>query len=126
MAPVRTSRVRPAFLAILAACCLLTFGGSTHSSPTLFMSGGSASAQSSSAGAGPVAKAVPHTDADLVARTAASGVASHVSLPAAEFGAGAALAFAAGWLLLRRRRPRSAGATYPYRPGPARAPPLAA
>ena len=126
MTPVRTSRARPVFLAILAAFCLLTFGGSAHSSPSLFMSGGSVASHAGNAGAGPSAKAVPHADADLVTRSASSGMAFHVSPSAMELGASFALAGFGTWLLLRRRRPRRAASTHPYRPGPARAPPLAA
>lgn len=125
MTPVRTFRVRPVFLAALAAFCLLTFGGSAHSSPAFFTSGSNAAGQSAVAGVRPSVKAVPQTDAELVARTAASGVAGHVSLPNAELGAGIALAVSAAWLLLRRRRSEALTSSH-RRPGLARAPPLAA
>ncbi len=121
MTTSRVPRARQMWLAVLAAFCVLAFGGSPHSASAGAFSTDSLStaihtAQLHSTG--------HHTDSELLTRGLSGPAFSlHTSAPVAGLGVSALLLLLSGWLL-GLRRPQRRRVTRFHGPRPARAPPL--
>jgi hypothetical protein len=111
------------WLAIVAAVCLLTFGGSPH--PSSVVAGSSGHMPASTASSHVVAPQGSDAVTPAVTRAVSPAGAHHAGSPSSALAGSAGLLLLGGWLILlvrKQRRPVSRQ----YGPRAARAPPLVA